>query len=140
MSLQGTNTEANLQRAFAIESQANRRYLYFAQKADIEGYPEAATLFKNIADRETGHAFGHLEYLASMNSGDPVNGLEIGDTQDNFTSALYSESHDSVEVYPAFAQAARDENLHEIAEWFDSVARAKTSQAARFQEGLDALS
>ena len=57
--LKDTKTEANLKEAFAGESQANRRYLYFAQKADVEGYPDVAALFRSVAEGETGHAFGH---------------------------------------------------------------------------------
>ena len=61
MSLKGTKTHENLKHAFAGESQANRRYLWFAQKADVEGYPDAAALFRSVAEGETGHAHGHLE-------------------------------------------------------------------------------
>ena len=63
MSLKGTKTEQNLKDAFAGESQANRRYLYFAQKADVEGYNDVATVFRSTAEGETGHAHGHLEFL-----------------------------------------------------------------------------
>ncbi len=139
MSLKGTKTEANLQHAFARESQANRRYLYFAQKADIEGLPEAANLFKNVAESETGHAHGHLEYLAMFGSGDPITGLEIGETEDNLKSAIASETYESTEMYPRFAESARAEGFTEIAEWFETLARAETSHVARFQQGLDAL-
>ena len=64
--LKGSKTEANLKEAFAGESQANRRYLYFAQKADIEGYPDVAALFRSVAEGETGHAFGHFDFLAEV--------------------------------------------------------------------------
>ncbi len=139
MSLKGTKTEANLQHAFARESQANRRYLYFAQKADIEGYPDAAVLFKTVADGETGHAHGHLEYLAMMGSGDPATGMAIGDTVDNFKSAIASETYEHTDLYPGFAKAAREENFTEIAEWFETLARAEKSHVGRFQQGLEAL-
>ena len=76
--LKGTITYENLKDAFAVESHTNRRYLWFAQKADIEGLPEIASLFKNIADGATGHAHGHLEYIAEV--GDPITGLPIGDS------------------------------------------------------------
>ena len=81
MSLKGSKTEQNLKDAFAGESQANRRYLYFAQKADIEGYNDVATVFRSTAEGETGHAHGHLEYLEE--TGDPATGLPIGSTSDN---------------------------------------------------------
>ena len=63
MDLKGSNTEQNLKDAFAGESQANRRYLYFAAKADVEGYNDVSAVFRSTAEGETGHAHGHLEYL-----------------------------------------------------------------------------
>jgi rubrerythrin len=139
MSLKGTKTEANLRQAFAVESEANRRYLYFAQQADIEGHPAAAVLFKNIAESETGHAHGHLEYLATMGSGDPTTGMAIGSTEDNYKSAIAGETYEYSEMYPGFAQQAREEGFGEIADWFDNLARAEKSHAVRFQQALDSL-
>ena len=66
MSLKGSQTEQNLKDAFAGESQANRRYLYFASKADVEGYNDVAAVFRSTAEGETGHAHGHLEYLEAV--------------------------------------------------------------------------
>ena len=137
MSLKGTKTEDNLKHAFAGESQANRRYLYFAQKADVEGYPEVAGLFKNVADGETGHAHGHLEFLAEV--GDPATGLPIGSTEDNLKASIAGETYEYTEMYPGFAKTARDEGFAEIAEWFETLARAEKSHAGRFQAGLDSL-
>ena len=136
--LNGTKTHENLKEAFAGESQANRRYLWFAQKADIEGFPESAVLFRSVADGETGHAHGHLEYLADV--GDPVTGEPIGDTEDNFRSAIAGETYEYTQMYPGFAKTARDEGLIEIAEWFETLARAETSHAGRFQKGLSSIS
>ena len=79
--LKGSKTHQHLKDAFAGESQANRRYLYFANKADIEGYPEVANLFRNTAEGETGHAHGHLDYLSEV--GDPATDLPIGSSKDN---------------------------------------------------------
>ena len=62
-SLKGSKSFENLKEAFAGESQANRRYMYFARAADIEGFPDIAGLFKDTADAETGHAFGHMDFL-----------------------------------------------------------------------------
>ena len=81
MSLKDSKTEHNLKEAFAGESQANRRYLYFAAKADVEGYNDVAAVFRSTAEGETGHAHGHLEYLEE--TGDPATGLPIGATSDN---------------------------------------------------------
>ena len=69
-SLKGSKTENNLKAAFAGESQANRRYLYFAQKADVEGFNDVSAVFRSTAEGETGHAHGHLEFLEAV--GDPV--------------------------------------------------------------------
>ena len=81
MQLKGSKTLDNLKAAFAGESQANRRYLYFANKADVEGRPDIAALFRSTAEGETGHAHGHLEFLEAC--GDPATGLPIGTTRDN---------------------------------------------------------
>ena len=136
--LKGSKTEDNLKAAFAGESQANRRYLYFAQKADVEGYPDAAALFRSVAEGETGHAHGHLEYLAVV--GDPATGEPIGDTAENFKAAIAGETYEYTQMYPGFARTAREEGLDEIAEWFETLARAEKSHAGRFSQGLDALS
>ncbi len=137
MSLEGSQTEAHLKQAFAIESQANRRYLYFAQKADIEGYPEVAALFRSVAESETGHAFGHVDFLSDI--GDPVTGEPVGSTEENLRSAIVGETYEYTEMYPGFSRVARDEGFDEIAEWFETLARAEKSHAARFSQGLDGL-
>jgi rubrerythrin len=135
--LHGTKTHENLKEAFAGESQANRRYLWFAQKADIEGYPDASALFRSVAEGETGHAHGHLEYLAEV--GDPATGEPIGDTADNFKAAIAGVTYEYTQMYPGFARTAREESLDEIAEWFETLARAEKSHAVRFQTGLESL-
>ncbi|MEE9414738.1 MAG: rubrerythrin family protein [Acidimicrobiales bacterium] len=132
--LDGSKTHDNLKDAFAGESQANRRYLWFAQKADIEGYPDVAMLFRSVAEGETGHAHGHLEYLAEV--GDPATGEPIGDTEDNLRSAVAGETYEYTEMYPGFAKTAREEGFEEIAEWLETLARAEKSHAGRFGEGL----
>ncbi len=89
-SLKGTKTHQNLKDAFAGESQANRRYLYFAKIADVEGQPEIAGLFRDTAEGETGHAHGHLDYLKSV--GDPATGQPMGDSLLNLKSAVHGET------------------------------------------------
>ena len=133
-SLKDRKTEANLKVAFAGESQANRRYLYFAQKADVEGYPDVAALFRSVAEGETGHAFGHFDFLREV--GDPVTGVPVGPTEDNLKSAIEGETYEYSEMYPGFARTARDEGFVEIAEWLETLARAEKSHAGRFTEGL----
>ena len=85
MGLKGSKTEQHLKDAFAGESQANRRYLYFANKADIEGQNDVAALFRSTAEGETGHAHGHLDYLAQV--GDPATDLPIGSSRQNLKAA-----------------------------------------------------
>ncbi len=135
--LKGTKTEENLKEAFAAESKANRRYLYFAQKADIEGYPDTAALFRSVAEGETGHAFGHFDFLSEV--GDPVTGEPVGSTEDNLKSAVVGEVYEYSEMYPGFSKTAREEGFDEIAEWLETLARAEKSHAGRFQKGLDEL-
>merc|ERR1712232_394194 len=126
-SLSGSRTHENLKAAFAGESQANRRYLHFAQKADIEGNPEIASLFRNVAEGETGHALGHLEYLEEV--GDPATGEPIGSTEENLKAAIAGETHEYTDMYPGFAKAAREEGFDEIADWFETLAQAEKSHA-----------
>ena len=135
--LKGTKTHDNLKAAFAGESQANRRYLYFANKADVEGQNDVAALFRSTAEGETGHAHGHLDYLAQV--GDPATGLPIGGTSDNLTAAIAGETHEYTDMYPGMARTAREEGHDEIADWFETLAKAEKSHAGRFQKALDTL-
>ena len=137
MELKGSSTEQNLKDAFAGESQANRRYLYFAQKADVEGYNDVSAVFRSTAEGETGHAHGHLEYLEAV--GDPATGLAIGATSDNLKAAIAGETHEYTDMYPGMARAARDEGFDEIADWFETLAKAERSHANRFRRALDNL-
>lgn len=136
-SLKGTKTHQNLKDAFAGESQANRRYLYFANKADVEGQPEIAALFRSTAEGETGHAHGHLDYLKKV--GDPATGEPLGDTALNLKASIAGETYEYTQMYPGFARTAREEGFEDIAEWFETLARAERSHAGRFQKGLDSL-
>jgi rubrerythrin len=128
--LKGTRTFENLKAAFAGESQANRRYLYFAKVADIEGYPEIASNFRETAEGETGHAHGHLDYLKLV--GDPATGLPMGDTTLNLQASVAGETHEYTDMYPGMAKAAREEGFTEIADWFETLAKAEKSHAGRF--------
>jgi len=135
--LEGTKTHHNLKEAFAGESQANRRYLYFAKVADVEGYPDVAGLFKDTADGETGHAHGHLDFLKQV--GDPATGQPIGDTLKNLKAAVAGETYEYQTMYPGFAKTARDEGFPEIAEWFETLAKAEKSHAGRFDKASKEL-
>jgi rubrerythrin len=136
-SLKGTKTHENLKYAFAGESQANRRYLYFAAKADVEGYNDVAAVFRSTAEGETGHAHGHLEYLEAV--GDPATGEPIGPTDKNLRAAIAGETHEYTDMYPGMAKAAREEGFEEIADWFERLAKAERSHANRFQKALETL-
>jgi rubrerythrin len=136
--LKGSKTHANLKDAFAGESQANRRYLYFAKVADVEGYPEVAGNFRETAEGETGHAHGHLDYLKKV--GDPATDQPIGDTVLNLKSAVAGETHEYTEMYPGMAKTARGEGFPEIADWFETLAKAEKSHAGRFEAMLKSIS
>src|ERR671936_1115947 len=136
--LKNSRTEENLKAAFAGESQANRRYLYFAQKADIEGYNDVSAVFRSTAEGETGHAHGHLEYLEE--GGDPATGKPIGATEENLHAAIAGETHEYTDMYPGMARTAREEGFTEIADWFETLAKAEKSHAGRFQKALQTLS
>ena len=136
-SLKGTETEQNLKKAFAGESQASRHYLYFAQKADVEGFNDVAAVFRSTAEGETGHAHGHLEYLEEM--GDLATGKPIGSTGDNLKAAIASETHEYTDVYPGMARVARQEGFDEIADWFETLAKAERSHAGKFTKTLNDL-
>jgi rubrerythrin len=135
--LKGSKTHQNLKDAFAGESMANRRYLYFAKVADIEGYPEVAGNFRDTADGETGHAHGHLDYLKKV--GDPATDKPIGDTAKNLASAVAGETHEYTDMYPGMAKAARTEGFAEIADWFETLAKAEKSHAGRFAKLLESI-
>ena len=136
--LKGSKTEQHLKDAFAGESQANRRYLYFAQKADVEGHPDVAALFRSVAEGETGHAFGHFDFLAEV--GDPATGEPVGTTENNLRSAIAGETYEYTEMYPGFSKTAREEGFEEVAEWLETLARAEKSHAGRFTQALEGVS
>jgi rubrerythrin len=135
--LKTTKTFQNLKDAFAGESQANRRYLYFAKVADVEGYPEVAMNFRETAEGETGHAHGHLDFLKAV--GDPATGLPIGDTALNLRASIEGETHEYTDMYPGMARTAREEGFREIADWFETLAKAEKSHAGRFDKMLKSI-
>ena len=135
--LRGTKSLDNLKGAFAGESQANRRYLYFARQADIEGYPDVGGLFRDTAEAETGHAFGHLDFLKSV--GDPATGESIGKTELNLKAAGAGETYEYTQMYPGMAKTAREEGYPELAEWFETLAKAEKSHAGRFTKGMNQI-
>jgi rubrerythrin len=103
--LKGSKTAQNLKDAFAGESQANRRYLYFAQKADVEGFNDVSAVFRSTAEGETGHAHGHLEFLEAV--GDPATGEPIGSTDKNLKASIAGETHEYTDMYPGMVRTSR---------------------------------
>jgi rubrerythrin len=136
--LKGSKTHQNLMAAFAGESQANRRYLYFAKIADVEGYPEIAGNFRDTAEGETGHAHGHLDYLKK--AGDPATDMPFGSTEQNLAAAVAGETHEYTDMYPGMAKTARQEGFAEIADWFETLAKAEKSHAGKFSALLKSIS
>jgi rubrerythrin len=135
--LKGTKSFENLKNGFAGESEANRRYLYFGKEADIQGEPEIANNFRETGQGETGHAFGHLDYLKKYEGGDPATGKPFGDLKEMLESALAGEVYEYTEMYPGFAKTAREEGFDDLALWFETLAKAEKSHAGRFQKLLE---
>src|SRR5438067_11800199 len=103
--LRNSKTHENLKAAFAGESQANRRYIYLAKQADVEGRPDLAGLFRDTAEGETGHAHGHLEYLQEV--ADPATGASTGDAAKNPKASIAGDTFENPQTNPALAKPAR---------------------------------
>lgn len=134
MSLKGTRTETNLLAAFAGESQARNRYTYFASAARKEGYVQISAIFEETADQEKEHAKrlfkllegGDVEVQAAFPAG------VIGKTVDNLRAAAAGENHEWSDMYPSFAEVAREEGFEEIAEIFEAIAVAEKQHEKRY--------
>ncbi len=135
--LKDTKTHENLVEAFKGESMANRRYTYFAKVADVEGFNDVSAVFRSTAEGETGHAHGHLDFLKEV--GDPATGEPFGPTETNLKSAVAGETYEYSEMYPGFAKTAREEGFDEVAEWFETLAKAEKSHAGRFSQALEQM-
>ena len=136
-SVKGTRTEQSLKEAFAGESQANRRYLYFANQADIAGANDVAAVFRSTAEGETGHAHGHMEYLIEGGAGEPGTGMPAKTVAEALQAAIHGETHEYQNMYPGMAKIAREEGFDEIADWFTTLAMAERSHANKFKKTLD---
>jgi rubrerythrin len=137
-SVKGTKTEQSLKEAFAGESQANRRYLYFANQADIAGANDVAAVFRSTAEGETGHAHGHMEYLINGGAGEPGTGMPAKTVAEALQAAIAGETHEYTDMYPGMAKTAREEGFDEIADWFETLAKAERSHANKFTRTLEA--
>jgi len=136
--VKGTKTEQSLKEAFAGESQANRRYLYFANQADIAGANDVAAVFRSTAEGETGHAHGHMEYLIEGGACEPGTGMPAKTVAEALQAAIAGETHEYTDMYPGMAKTARDEGFDEIADWFETLAKAERSHANKFTKTLEA--
>ena len=123
-----TKTDENLKAAFAGESQANRLYLAFAQKAEEEGFIQAAKLFKAAAEAETIHALNHVRITGQVKS-----------TLDNLGTAISGESYEFKKMYPEFLTAAKDENNKQATWSFNVASKVEQVHANLFQKAIDAL-
>ena len=94
-------------------------------------------LFRDTSEAETGHAFGHLDFLKEV--GDPATGEPIGNTESNLKAAIEGETYEYTQMYPGMAKTAREEGFEELAEWFETLAKAERSHANRFTKGLESL-
>ena len=122
-------TQNNLEEAFSGESQANRKYLAFAEKADQEGYKQVAKLFRAAADAETVHAKNHLRVMGG-----------VGKTIDNLKSAIAGETHEFKEMYPKFIEEAKTENVSDaVILSLDVASRVERIHASLIKKALDSL-
>ena len=128
MALPGSQTEKNLKEAFAGESQANRRYLAFAKKAEEEGYKQVAKLFRAAAEAETVHAHAHLRALAGVES-----------TKENIQEAIAGETHEFKKMYPEFLAKAKAEAIKPAEMSFDYANQVEKIHAALYQKALESL-
>ena len=103
----------------------------------MEGQNDVSAVFRLTVEGETGHAHGHLEYLEGV--GDPATGLLIGKSRDNLKAAIAGETYEYTDMYLGMAKQAREEGFAEIADWFETLAKAERSHANRFQKALDSI-
>ena len=123
-----SDTKSNLEEAFAGESQANRKYLFFAEKADADGHKQVARLFRAAAEAETVHARNHLKVLGGIKS-----------TADNLKAAVGGEQHEFTEMYPGFIQQAKAEGKGDAERSFDLANRVEQIHHGLFRSALDSL-
>jgi len=134
MSIKGTETEKNLMKAFAGESQARNRYSYYAAKARKEGFRQISEIFTETADQEQAHAKRLFKFMeggvTEITDAFPFG--VIGSTVENLKAAASGENHEWTEMYPSFAKVAREEGLSEIADVFEAIAIAEKQHEKRY--------
>jgi rubrerythrin len=138
-SLKGTQTEKNLLKAFAGESQARNRYTFFAKQAAKEGYEQIAALFLETAENEGQHAkvyFKHLEGgLVEITATYPAG--KIGATAENLLAAAEGENEEWTNLYPAFGDVAESEGFKDVANSFRQITKVEEKHEARYRKLLD---
>ena len=128
MELKGTKTEKNLQTAFAGESQAHTKYLYYASRAKKDGYVQMSKIFEETAKNEKEHAKIWFKYL---------HGGAVPATEVNLADAAAGENYEWTDMYDGFAKTAREEGFDEIAERFEMVGAIEKEHEARYRRLLD---
>ncbi len=123
-----SNTQQNLESAFAGESQANRKYLFFADRADKEGHPGIASLFRAAAEAETVHARSHLQVMGG-----------IGSTRDNLEAAVGGENYEFTKMYPEFIEQAKAENNERAEIGFANANKVEKIHHGLYQQALSVL-
>jgi rubrerythrin len=121
-------TDGNLKSAFAGESQANRRYLAFAQKAEEEGFTQAAKLFRAAAEAETVHALNHLRVTG-----------EVKSTLENLNAALGGETFEFTKMYPEYLDTAKQEKIKQATWSFDVANKVEQIHAKLYQKAIDSV-
>ncbi len=142
MSIKGTNTEKNLLKAFAGESQARNRYTYFASIAKKEGLVKISSIFEETANQEKEHAKRLFKFLegGDVEITDTYPAGKFGTTAENLEAAAAGEKYEWTEMYPTFAKEAKEEGLNEIAAVFVAISKAEKFHESRYKAMSDALS
>ncbi len=135
--LRGSQTADNLKAAFSLDSQTTWRYRYFSTIAHFEGHTELAQLFSEAAESDALSAHGHLDFLVPV--GDPSTDMPLGDTTDNLAAALAEALQSARSAYPHMAKVARSEGFADIADWFETMAKARRRRATVLQKASDSL-
>jgi rubrerythrin len=135
--LEGLRTHKHLIDSFAEEAVTAYRYLYFAKIADIEGQPDVAQLFRDLAEGGICNAHGSLDFLRT--EGDPLTGAPIGETDRNLHAALLAESTEYSELYPDMAAVAHAEGFPDVASWFETLTKLKRAHAQQLRDAVAKL-
>lgn len=130
----GLETHTNLKQAFIKEAGISNRYLYFAKIAEIEGSPEVAQIFRDLAESSVCNSHGTLDFLKRV--GDPDTDLAIGETERNLASAISSETEEYSELYPLMKETARREGFADIENWLQTLAKLKKVHVEKLQNAL----